>query len=258
MIPVNRLNPFRRFCMTIGELPTSYIESMTYAELVTWLCNYLENTVIPTVNNNGQAVTELQELFKQLETFVTTYLDSPEFIADVDAKLDEMASDGTLDQLINTNITGSLSNLNTTDKTSLVNAINEVNNNIGDLSELETTVKTDVVSSINDLYNNNGVITPTLNLTGCTQTVSSNLKFPLPVVNSYYNDKMYSKIPNTWIFSPDLNYTLDGATVEIIVDGVDVTSQSAHYIESTGRIRLDVVCPVNSVIINITAVSTQE
>ena len=223
---------------------------------------------------------ELQELFKELETFVTTYLDSPEFLADVDAKLDEMATDGTFDQIINTNITGSLSNLETSTKTNLVSAINEVNtkaNEIGTLSNLETTDKTDVVSAINEVdgkigdlddlttvvktdvvsainsLNNDGVITPTLNLTGCTQTVSSNLKFPLPVVNTYYNDKMYAKIPNTWIFSPDLDYTLDGATVEILVDGVDVTSTSYRYNTYNDYIRVYIMCPINSVSITITA-----
>ena len=227
MIPVNRLNPFRRFCMTIGELPTSYIESMTYAELVTWLCNYLENTVIPTVNNNGEAVTELQGLFKELETFVTTYLDSPEFIADVDAKLDEMASDGTFDQIINTNITGTLSNLNTINKTNLVSAINEVNTN--------------------------SIITPTLNLSHCTHTISSELQFPQALLNSSYNDVLYSKMPNVWIISPDLDYTLDGAECSIIVNGVDVTSSVKTYNSQHDYIRLEIVCPVNSVTINITA-----
>lgn len=166
MIPINKLNPFRRFCMTIGELPTSYIESMSYAELVTWLCNYLQNTVIPTVNNNGEAVTELQNLFKELETFVVTYLESPEFIENIDNKLDEMAEDGTFDQIINTNITGRLMDLQTDTKTNLVSAINEVNtktasnsSKIGDLSNLETTVKTDIVSAINEI--NEG--TPKLN-----------------------------------------------------------------------------------------------
>ena len=62
-----------------------------------------------------------------------------------------------------TNI-GTMSNLTTTDKTSLVNAINEVRGNIpavvGDLSDLDTTSKTDVVSAINEV--NTKAITPTV------------------------------------------------------------------------------------------------
>ena len=49
---VTILPPFKKFCMTIGELPSSYLESMTYGEMLMWFCNYLQETVIPTVNPN--------------------------------------------------------------------------------------------------------------------------------------------------------------------------------------------------------------
>lgn len=178
MIPIKHLSPFRRFCMTIGELPSSYVESLTYVELLTWLCDYLQNTVIPTVNNNAEAVTELQNLFVELETYVNTYLDSPEFLADVNAKLDEMATDGTFDQIINTNITGSLYNLETTDKDNLVDAINEVNSkvasaetHIGTLANLNTTSKTNCISAINEVNTaQNGVNTKVGDLTNLNTT----------------------------------------------------------------------------------------
>ena len=38
--------------MTVGNLPTSFVASMSYYEALAWLCNYLETQVIPTVNNN--------------------------------------------------------------------------------------------------------------------------------------------------------------------------------------------------------------
>ena len=64
--------PFRKLVMTIGELPTSYIESMTYYEILTWFVNYLETVIIPTVNNNGEAVEELQGKFTELNNaFIT-------------------------------------------------------------------------------------------------------------------------------------------------------------------------------------------
>ena len=58
--PTQNLQPFRHFCMSIGVLPTSYLESLSYAELLYWFCNYLQNTVIPTINNNSECVKELQ------------------------------------------------------------------------------------------------------------------------------------------------------------------------------------------------------
>lgn len=48
-------------------------------------------------------------------------------------------------------VIGLLSSLNTTDKTSLVNAINEVLNNEGTLSSLTTTTKTNLVAALNEL-----------------------------------------------------------------------------------------------------------
>ena len=40
---------FKKLIMTIGNLPSSYVESLSYYECMLWLCNYLENTVVPAV-----------------------------------------------------------------------------------------------------------------------------------------------------------------------------------------------------------------
>ena len=93
LIDVKTLPPFKKFIMTIGNIPTSYLESMSYAELLMWFCNYLQNTVIPTVNNNGEAVEELQD-------FVTEYFNNLDITTEIANKLDKMASDGTLTNLI--------------------------------------------------------------------------------------------------------------------------------------------------------------
>lgn len=47
---------------------------------------------------------------------------------------------------------GDLNDLSTTDKTSIVNAINEVASSIGDLTDLDTADKTKVVAAINEIY----------------------------------------------------------------------------------------------------------
>ena len=46
---IESLRPFTRFCLSIGMIPSSYKESLTYEEQIIWLMNYLQNTVIPTV-----------------------------------------------------------------------------------------------------------------------------------------------------------------------------------------------------------------
>lgn len=92
--------PFRHFITTIGELPSSFTESMSYYELLAWLCNYLEKTVIPAVNENAAATKELQDLFVELKDYVDNYFDNLDIQTEVDNKLDEMADSGQLADII--------------------------------------------------------------------------------------------------------------------------------------------------------------
>ena len=119
---IKTISPFKNFCITVGALPTSYLESMSYYEMLCWLCKYLENTINPAINQNAEALKELQE-------YVTNYFDNLDVTEEINNKLDEMAEDGTLAHIINVEMIGNLSNLTTEDKTDLVSAINEVNNN---------------------------------------------------------------------------------------------------------------------------------
>ena len=123
---VETIKPFKNFCMTIGALPTSYLESMSYYETLCWLCKYLENTINPAINNNAEALKELQE-------YVANYFDNLDVQEEIDNKLDEMAESGVLADIINEQIfdelnneIGNLEELKTNDKSSLVNATNEV------------------------------------------------------------------------------------------------------------------------------------
>ena len=98
--PIEKLRPFQKFCITIGELPVSYLESMTYLELVMWLIKFLQEQVIPAVNNNAEAVEELQTLFVKLKNYVDNYFDNLDVQDEIDHKLDEMVEDGTLEHIL--------------------------------------------------------------------------------------------------------------------------------------------------------------
>lgn len=98
--PIQALSPFKRFCCTIGNLPSSYVESMSYMELVYWLCDYLQNTVIPAVNNNANAVLELQNLYVELKNYVDNYFENIDIQEEINNRLDEMAESGELDTVI--------------------------------------------------------------------------------------------------------------------------------------------------------------
>ena len=98
--PVGKLSPFAHFCCTIGNLPTSYMISLTYEEQLLWLCQYLEKTVIPAVNTNAEAVAELQDLYIQLKEYVDNYFKNLDVQEEINNKLDEMAESGQLQEII--------------------------------------------------------------------------------------------------------------------------------------------------------------
>ena len=100
MISIPKLPPFKRFCITIGAIPTTYIESLSYYETLLWLCKYLQDTVIPAINTNAEAVTELQTAFETLQSYVDNYFENLDVQEEINNKLDQMASDGTLTELI--------------------------------------------------------------------------------------------------------------------------------------------------------------
>lgn len=126
------LPPFKRFCMTIGELPSSYVETMTYYEMVLWFTKYLGDTIIPTVNNNAEAVTELQNLFVELQTYVNNYFDNLDVQEEINNKLDVMAEDGTLEEIINQEIFTDINNQLSTINDNLEVLNNEITLLVGD------------------------------------------------------------------------------------------------------------------------------
>ena len=98
--PINTIPNFKRFCMTIGELPTSYLETMTYYEMLVWFTEYMKNTIIPTINNNGLAVQELQDKYIELKSYVDNYFNNLDVQQEINNKLDQMVTDGTLQEII--------------------------------------------------------------------------------------------------------------------------------------------------------------
>lgn len=55
--------PFKRMISTVGNLPTSFVDSMSYYEVLAWLCQYVTETIIPKINEDSEAINALQEEF---------------------------------------------------------------------------------------------------------------------------------------------------------------------------------------------------
>lgn len=99
--PLKHLKPFIHFCCTIGELPSSYLLSLTYEEQLLWLCHFIKDTILPAINNNAEATEELQQLYVELKNYVDNYFDNLDVQQTINNKLDEMVEDGTLDTILN-------------------------------------------------------------------------------------------------------------------------------------------------------------
>ena len=93
-------SPFRRFVTTIGVFPTAFTDAMTYYECLAYLVKYLEETVIPAVNENAEALQELQNYYIQLKSYVDNYFANLDVQEEINNKLDQMADDGTLQEII--------------------------------------------------------------------------------------------------------------------------------------------------------------
>ena len=102
MEDIKKLQPraFTRFCMSIGAVPSSYIAGLTIEEQLLWFCSYLQNEVIPAVNNNAGAVEELQALYTELKSYVDNYFENLDVQEEINNKLDEMAESGELAEII--------------------------------------------------------------------------------------------------------------------------------------------------------------
>lgn len=81
-------------------IPLAFDESMSYYETLCGLLSYLKDTILPTLNNNADAVSELQNLYVELKTYVDDYFTNLDVQEEINNKLDALVEDGTLTTLI--------------------------------------------------------------------------------------------------------------------------------------------------------------
>lgn len=81
-------------------LPLAFDDSMSYYECLCALLNYINNTVVPDLNNVNDGLAELQEFYEELQSYVNNYFENLDVQEEINNKLDEMTSNGTLTQII--------------------------------------------------------------------------------------------------------------------------------------------------------------
>ena len=161
------VRPFRRFCttiMTIGTLPSSYQEAMSYQELLLWLCDFIENTIIPAFDNNANAITELQNLYVELKSYVDNYFTDLDVQEEINKKLDELAQNGTLETIMKpyfnefqtsleqyqNNVNSQINNIQNNVNSQINNIQNNVNSQINNLEQQTTEQIQNSISSISN------------------------------------------------------------------------------------------------------------
>ena len=97
---IKDMRPFRFWCQKV--LPTVYDDSLSYYELLTKVVNYLNETV-DNVDKLNENVENIYNAYVLLQNYLNNFVDT-QVIPMVEAKLDEMAEDGTLTALIKTYI----------------------------------------------------------------------------------------------------------------------------------------------------------
>ena len=89
--------PFKFWCQTV--LPLVYDDSLSYYELLNKVVNYLNN-VISDVANVEDNVNGLHDAYVSLQNYVNDYFSSLDVQEEINNKLDEMVSDGTLPAIV--------------------------------------------------------------------------------------------------------------------------------------------------------------
>ena len=215
--------PFRVFCQKV--IPLAFDESMSYLELLYALLHYLKETVIPAVNNNADAIEELQNLYVELKNYVDNYFDNLDVQDEINNKLDEMATDGTLQEIITAylNVKGILAYNTVAEMKASTNLVDGsfvktygklvYNDGLGEFYKVRQIINTDVVDEINIIALNNPNLVAELMKNQTIEDIQTKI----------------SKIENDWL--DPLNYGAKG-------DGVTDDYQVIQNCINQGNVRL--------------------
>ena len=94
------LRPFSRFCVRIGAIPPSIIQSISYQEQIMRLIKFIRDTIIPAIDDNADAIEELQQQMVTLQQYVNDYFENLDVQEEINNKLDDMADSGQLENII--------------------------------------------------------------------------------------------------------------------------------------------------------------
>lgn len=100
------LPPFQAWLAS--NIPAVYDNTMTYYEELCALIKYLQDIVVPALNENASAITVISEAMEKLQKYVDEYFDNLDVQEEINNKLDEMAESGELEEIIVNYLGGSV------------------------------------------------------------------------------------------------------------------------------------------------------
>lgn len=95
--------PFLRWCS--ATIPAVFDDSLSYYEALCSLWKWLQTNLVEVVNNNATVTQEYIQMVDELKEFVENYFENLDVQEEINNKLDEMADDGTLAEILDQYIT---------------------------------------------------------------------------------------------------------------------------------------------------------
>lgn len=132
------LQPFKFWCQT--ALPTVYDDALSYYELLNKVV-YQLNETMQHVNSLGGDVSAMLTAYNQLQNYVNEYFANLDVSTEINTKLDEMVTNGTLSELLEPFVTAKLPNV--------------VSSQISDVvaSQINPVVNSQMQTALNDNFN---------------------------------------------------------------------------------------------------------
>lgn len=197
IVPSSGVPMFRYFCQKV--LPAVYDDSLSYYELLCKITAKI-NEIIITQNTQVDAIKELQSLYVELKNYVDNYFTNLDVQTEINNKLDQMAQDGTLAEILANYLSRFV--ISTTEE--LINETSTTKIKNGYI------IETFGFSSINDGGNTKILITNEIPENQFYFTLQNNL-YGIPLTNKenvlIYGIKNDGITDNTELLNKIINYT---------------------------------------------------
>lgn len=88
----------------LWETPTTFENSTSWYQALKYVLEEMQNKLIPHMQQNDENIKELNDLYNEVVDYVNNYFENLDVQEEINNKLDQMAADGTLANIINEQI----------------------------------------------------------------------------------------------------------------------------------------------------------